>query len=176
MIKEKIIFWPLLAIFIGILIFGFLSQGKKKEATKDLLQDIELATKKNKSKTKTQKDKWDFAAIKAADTKDGYSFLLKRSPFFRLSDESKVKKPEPIPVKEEPRKAVLKYKGRVMMGEKVMVVIEDEGTGKSFFVREGDMVGDFKVLRIDEKEVALKKKGGEEVVLSAVKKEEKKEE
>ena len=32
MIKEKAVFWPLAAIFIGMLIFGFLSQGKKKEA------------------------------------------------------------------------------------------------------------------------------------------------
>lgn len=172
--KEKIIFWPLLAVFIGILIFGSLSQERKKEATKDLLQDIELATKKSKAKIGAQKDKRDFESVKVADTTEGYSVLLKRSPFFRVSAEPKVKNIEAIPVKEEPKKPVLKYKGRIMMGEKVKVVIQDEGTGKSFFVQEGDMVGDFLVLRIDEKEVALKKKGGEEVVLRAVKEEKQK--
>ena len=46
MIKEKMIFWPLLAVFIGVLIFGFASQGEKREAKDELLQDIELAAKK----------------------------------------------------------------------------------------------------------------------------------
>ncbi|MBU1006538.1 MAG: hypothetical protein KKH08_02960, partial [Candidatus Omnitrophica bacterium] len=55
-------------------------------------------------------------------------------------------------------------------GQKVMVVIEDVGTGKSFFAQEGDMAGDFLVLRIDDKEVTLKKKGGEEIVLGVYKK------
>jgi hypothetical protein len=171
MIKEKLIFWPLLAVFIGILIFGFLSQEKKKEATKDLLQDIEVASKKTRAKIKAEKDKWDFEIVKAQDTVEAYKLLLKRSPFFRVGEEVKVKKVEVIPVKEEPKKTVLKYKGKVMMGSKVMVIVEDEGTGKSHFVQEGDMVGDFLVERIDEKEVALKKKGGEEIILSVVKKE-----
>ena len=176
MLKEKMIFWPLLAVFLGILIFGLLSQGKKKEATEELLQDIELATKKTRAKMKAEKDRWNFDIIKAVDTLDGYSHLLKRSPFFRVRSEAKVKKVEVVPLKEEPKEPILKYKGRVMLGSKVIVVIEDQGTGKSFFVKEGDMVGDFLVLRIDQKEVVLKKKGGEEVVLSAVKKERKKEE
>ncbi|MBU4201665.1 MAG: hypothetical protein KKB85_00760, partial [Candidatus Altiarchaeota archaeon] len=79
-------------------------------------------------------------------------------------------KVEVIPLKEEPKGPIFKYKGRVMMGSTVMVIIEDHGTGKSTFVKEGDMVGDFMVLRIDDKEVALKKRGGEEVILSTVKK------
>jgi len=50
--KEKIIFWPLLGIAMAIFIFGFASQGKKKEALGELLQDIELATKKSKARRK----------------------------------------------------------------------------------------------------------------------------
>lgn len=171
--KEKIIFWPLVVIFIGILFFGFISQGKNEEAAKELLKEIESATKKSKAKNKVQESKWDLEAVKAANTADSYALLLKRSPFFKVVDEKEASTAEPIVVeKEEPKEAILKYKGKVMMGSKVMVVIEDQGTGKSFFVKEGDMVGDFLVLRIDDKEVALKKKGGEEVVLSAVKKKE----
>jgi type II secretory pathway component PulC len=176
MIKEKLIFWPLLAVFIGILIFGFLSQGQKEEATKGLLEEIELASKKSKAKMKAQKDKWDIDAVKALDIIDVYNLLLKRSPFFRVGDDAKPKKVELVPVKEEPKKSILKYKGKAIMGSKVMVVIEDEGTGKSYFVQEGDMVGDFLVERIDEKEIALRKKGGEEIILSAVKKEKEEEE
>ncbi len=169
MIKEKIIFWPLVAVFIGVLLFGFFSQGKKKEATQELLQEIELATKKSRAKKKAQlKDKWDFGIIKEQDAADGYKALLKRSPFFRVRGESIVVV-EPIAVKEEKKEPVLKYKGRVVMGEKIMVVIEDQGTGKSYFAEAGGKVGDFEVLRISEKEVALQKKGGEEIILKAKK-------
>jgi len=171
MIKEKIIFWPLLAIFLSIVIFGFFSQGRKKEATEELLQDIELATKKVKAQKKDFfKDSWNLESVMALDTIDGYRLLLQRSPFFRLRPEVEHKEVELIPLKEEPKEPLFKYKGKVMMGKKVMVVIEDQGTGKSFFVKKGEMIGDFVVLRIiDDKEVALKKKGGEEVVLKMIK-------
>lgn len=152
------------------MIFGLTSQGNKKAAVEELMQDIELATKKSKAKIKEEKDKWDFVKIMAADEIDSYKPLIKRSPFFRVRDEEKVKKAEPVQIKEPPKKAVLKYKGRVMMGSKVTVVIEDQGTGKSFFVQEGDVVGDFLVSKIDEKRVVMKKKGGEELILNAVRK------
>lgn len=176
-VKEKLIFWPLAAVFIGMLVFGFVSQGNKEEATKDLLKEIEVATKKSRAKKKAQEDKLDVKMVKAEDNLDTYELLLKRSPFFRVRDASEIKKVERIPLKkEEPKKVILKYKGRAMMGSKVMVVIEDEGTGKSFFVQEGDMIGDFLVVTIDEKEVALKKKGGEEIILNSSKKEQEKKE
>lgn len=174
-IKEKVIFWPLLVVFIGILISGLSSQGKKREATEELLQDIEQATKTSIAKKKASfKDMWDIDTVKAVDTLDGYRILLKRSPFFRVSPEKKVKKIEVVDIKEKPKEPILKYKGKVVMGTKVMVVIEDQGTGKSFFVQEGDRVGDFLVYSIDEKEVVLKKKGGEDLRLRAVKKQEEK--
>ncbi len=170
--KERIIFWPLLAIAIGIFIFGFISQGKKKEALDGLLKDIESATKKSKAKKKALiKDKWDFEDVKVKDSMSAYELLLKRSPFFKVVPEGGIKKIEPIVVeKEKPREPMFKYKGRVMMGEKVMVVIEDQGTGKSYFAKEGDTIGDFLVSSIDDKEVVLHKKGGDEIVLSVAKK------
>ena len=173
--KEKIVFWPLAAVFIGMLVFGFVAQEKKEEATKDLLKDIELATKKSRAKKKAIKDKIDLDTIRLEDTLENYKLLVKRSPFFRLSeDKPKVQKVEVVPVKKKPKKAALKYKGSVKMGSRVMVVIEDQGTGKSFFVKEGDTVADFLVVTIDEKEVTLTKEGGEKIILSAVKKENKK--
>ncbi len=176
-VKEKLVFWPLAAVFIGMLVFGFVSQGKKEGATKDLLKEIEVATKKSRAKKKAKKDKLDVKMLKTEDNLDMYELLLKRSPFFRVRDVSEIKKVEVIPLKkEEPKKVILKYKGKAMMGSKIMVVIEDQGTGKSFFVQEGDMVGDFLVVTIDEKEVVLRKKGGEEVILSSSKREQEKKE
>lgn len=173
-IKEKLIFWPLLAIAIAIFMFGFASQGKKEVALKELLQDIELATKKSKAKKKALiQDKWDFKNVKAKQDIGAYELLLERSPFFKIITEEKLKRIEPIVIKEEPREPLFKYKGKAMMGPKVMVVIEDQGTGKSYFAEVGDTVGGFLVFSIDEKEVMLKKKGGEEIILSVAKKDEK---
>lgn len=172
-IKEKIIFWLLVTGFMAVVIFGLTSQGNKKLALEELTRDIEMATKKSKARMKGERDKWDFTKIKAIGGIEGYKLLLKRSPFFRVKPEDKAKKAEPIPIKEPPKKTILKYKGRVMMGAKVMVIIEDQGTGKSSFVQEGDMIGDFLVLSIDENKVVFKKKGGEELILSAVKKKDK---
>jgi len=173
MIKEKLIFWPLLGVFICTVAFGFFSRGNEKEAADELLQEIELATKKSIAKKKLVRDKWDIKNVKALDTIDGYKAILKRSPFFRVVSEKKVKKLEIITVEKKPKKPLFKYKGRVMMGSKIMVIIEDRGTGKSFFLQEGDMVGDFKVVVIGEKEVMLRQKGGKEIVLKSVKKEKK---
>jgi len=169
--EEKLIFWLLLVIFIGVLIFGFLSQENKKRSGMEFFQEIELASKKNRVHFKVEKSKWDIATLIKEETLESYKGLLKRSPFFKIGSDTKVKKVEPIVIKEEPKEPLLKYKGRVTMESKVLVIIEDEGTGKSHFVQVGDMVGDFLVQEIDETKVVLKKKGGEEIILSAIKKE-----
>jgi len=105
-----------------------------------------------------------------------YELLLKRSPFFRIVPERKAERIEPIVVEEEPQGPLLfKYKGRAAIGAKVVVVIEDQGTGKSYFVESGSMIGDFLVSSIGDEEVVLQKKGGEEIILSVAKKEQKQE-
>lgn len=170
-IKEKVIFGLLLTVFVVILIIGFILQGKKQETKGLLLEDIKLAAEKVIDKKKAAEDSWDLDSIRSADSIAEYKTLLKRDIFFRVASEPKTRKVEAIPLKEEPKKILFRYKGKVMIGTQVMVIIEDEGTGKSFFVKAGDMVGDFRVVRVDEKEVVLKKQGGEEIILGVVKKE-----
>ena len=170
-IKEKLFFWVLLAVFIAILIIGFISQGKRKERENLLLEDIEIAAEKAIGKKKAFEDTLDLDSIRSVDSMAGYKTLLKRDLFFRVGSELKTKKTEAIPVREEPRKLLFRYKGKVMIGTQVMVIIEDEGTGKSFFVKVGDTIASFAVMRVDDKEVVLKNKDGEEIVLSVVKKE-----
>jgi hypothetical protein len=169
MVKEKFIFWPLLGTFVFILAFGFFSKGSRKEALEELSREIELATKKTVSKKRSERNKWDIDKLKISDTIGTYEAVLERSPFFRVVPEGKIKKVEPAVVETKPKKALFKYKGRVMMGSRVMVIIEDQGTGKSLFLQQGGTIGDFEVVHIDEKEVTLKQKDGEEIVLKSVK-------
>lgn len=171
-IKEKLIFWPLLTALIVSFGIGFYSQDKKKADTDDFMKDIEIATEKARVKKKAFKDIWDIAVLTSEDSLDNYEGLLKRNIFGRIVTESDVKKEEVIPLEEGPKKPAFIYKGRIMLGSKVMVIIEDEGTGKSYSVQEGGLVGDYVVLMVGEKDVLLKNKDGEEILLQTVKKEE----
>ena len=176
-IREKLIFWFLLSALVATIVIGTNVQDKKKASTDEFLKDIESVTAKAKAKKKVSKDSWDIEALKKQDKSENYSSLIERSIFFRPVSEIKTEnKGEVITLKEEePPKPVFVYKGRMMVGPKVIVIIQDQNTGKSFSVKEGDTAGDFTVLSIDEKEVRLKKKNGEEIGISTIK-EEKKEE
>jgi len=175
--KEKIIFWLLAPVWVVTIVIGFNAQEKKKQLSDEFLKDIESVTEKAKSKKKVTKDNWNIEGLKKQETSEDYPALMERSIFFRPVSEIKDKgNRDIIPLKEEePAKPMFIYKGRMMLGARVIVIIEDQNTGKSFSVKEGDMAGDYTVLSIDEKEIRLKKKDGEEIVISTLK-EEKKEE
>lgn len=170
-IREKLIFWFLLSVLIAAIAIGIHVQEKKRQSSDEFLKDIESVTEKAKAKKKTVKDIWDTEGLNKKESLEDYSALVERDIFFRLV--SKVKdenKADIIPLKEEePEKPVFVYKGRMMLGAKIIVIVEDQNTGKSFSVKEGDAAGDFTVLSIDEKEIRLKKKDGEEIAISTIK-------
>lgn len=123
----------------------------------------------------------DLETVKTEGTLDDYSGILERNIFFRPVSEVKlVDKGEVIALKkEEPIRPAFSYKGRMMVGSNLIVIIEDQNTGKSISIKEGDTTGDLSIVAIGEKEIRLKKKDGEEIVLSTIKeakKEEKEEE
>lgn len=175
--KEKAIFWLLVPVLVATIGIGFNAQEKKKQLSDEFLKDIESVTEKAKSKKKTAKDNWDIEGLKKQETAEDYPTLMERSIFFKPVSEIKDEgNRDIIPLKEEePAKPMFVYKGRMMLGARVIVIIEDQNTGKSFSVKEGDMAGDYTVLSIGEKEIRLKKKDGEEITIATLK-EEKKEE
>ncbi len=175
--KEKVIFWILLPVLVAGVSVGINVQEKKKASTDEFLRGIESVTSKAKVKKTAVKDNWDIEGLKAQDKSEDYSALLERNIFFRPVDELKAKtQGDIIPLKkEEPPKPVFVYKGRMMVGSNIIVIIQDRNTGKSFSVKEGDTTDDFTVLSIEDNEVRLKGKNGEEISVSTVK-EEKKEE
>lgn len=176
-IKEKLIFWLLVPVLVATIGIGFNAQEKKKQLSDEFLKDMESMTEKAKSKKKVAKDSWDIEGLKRQETSKDYPALMERSIFFRPVSEVKDEgNRDIVPLKEEePIKPMFVYKGRMMLGARVIVIIEDQNTGKSFSVKEGDMAGDYTVLSIDENEIRLKKKDGEEIAISTLK-EEKKEE
>ncbi|MEK6733423.1 MAG: hypothetical protein AABY55_07330 [Candidatus Omnitrophota bacterium] len=174
-IKEKLIFFILAPVLAAVILIGFNLQEKKKESAGDFLKDIEAVTEKARAKKKAAKDSWGIEGLKKQDTAEDYVALAERNIFFRpVSEMTTENKEDIIPLKEEePPKPVFVYKGRMMLGAKVIVIIQDQNTGKSFSVKEGDLAGDYTVMSVDDKEVRLKKKDGEEIAISTVKEEKK---
>jgi hypothetical protein len=176
-IKEKLIFWILLPVLAGVVAVGIHVQEKKKQSSDEFLKDIESVTEKAKAKKKITMNNPDLEGLKKQSASEDYSFLIERGIFFRPVSEVKNEKKEDIVTlkEEEPKKPTFVYKGRMNLGGRVIVIIKDDNTGKSFSVKEGDATDDFTVLSIGEKEILLKKKDGEEIAVPTVK-EEKKEE
>lgn len=174
--KEKAIFWILLPVMVATIAIGINLREKKMESADKFLKDIESVTAKAKAKNKAIKDNWDIEGLKKQDASEDYSTLTERSIFFRPVSEVKPEnKGEVISLKEEePSKPALVYKGRMMVGPKAIVIIQDQNTGKSFSVKEGDAIGDFTVLSIEEKEIRFKKKDGEEIAITTIKEDNKK--
>ncbi|MDO8603210.1 MAG: hypothetical protein Q7O04_05130 [Candidatus Omnitrophota bacterium] len=176
-IKEKIIFLALLPVLVATIAIGINTQENKKRSTDEFLKDIESVTEKAKAKKKVAKDSWDIDGLKKQETMEDYLALAERNIFFRpVSEVRKEIQRDIVSLKEEePKKPLFVYKGRMTMGARIIVIIEDQNTSKSFSVKEGDSAGDFTVVSIGEKEILLRKNDGEEIIISTVK-EEKKEE
>ena len=176
-IRGKLIFWILLPVLAAIITIGINVQEKKKQSSDEFLKDIESVTEKAKAKKKIAMNNLDLDGLKKQSVSEDYSFLIEKGIFFRPVSEVKNERKEDIVTlkEEEPKKPMFVYKGRMNIGGRVIVIIEDDNTGKSFSVKEGDATDNFTVLSIDEKEIRLKKKDGEEIAVPTVK-EEKKEE
>lgn len=170
-IREKLISLLLLPVLAAIIIIGINVQEKKKLASDEFLKDIESVTEKAKAKKKIAADNWDMDSLKKHQTSEDYSFLIERGIFSKPVSETPDEKKEVIISlkEEEPKKPVFVYKGRMALGDRIIVIIEDKNTGKSFSVKEGDTTDNFTVLSIGEKEIRLKKKDGEEIAVSTVK-------
>jgi len=174
-IREKLILWILLPALVAIVAIGINVQEKKKQSSDEFLKGIESVTEKAKAKKKIAMDILDLDGLKRQVSSEDYSFLIGRGIFFRPVSEVKNEKKEGIVTlkEEEPKKPMFIYKGRMNLGGRVIVIIEDDNTGKSFSVKEGDTTDYFTVLSIGEKEILLKKKDGEEIAVSMVKEQKK---
>lgn len=170
--KEKIIFLALLPALIAILVIGIKTQETKKKSTGEFLKDIESVTEKAKAKKKAAGDSWDIDGLKKQETIEDYPLLAERDIFSRPVSEMKEEiKRDIVPLKEEPKRPLFVYKGKMTLGARVIVIIEDQNTGKSFSVKEGDSAGEFVVVAIGDKEILLRKNSGEEIVIPTAKEE-----
>lgn len=169
MLKEKLIFWIVLVISLLGVGFGIANWANKKDLAGDFVKDLESAQAKPK-KILRLLAQYDLEKLKETTDPKLYEGLIKKSPFFRTPSEEMPKRVvEEVRqvVEEKPKKILFKYKGRVQLGQRETVIIEDAVTGKSYFVTSGDKIGDYKVFQIDQDKIILKKEGTEDIVLEA---------
>ncbi len=168
MIKEKLVFWLLLFVLLIGLGYGLSIRANKKIATDELIKDFESTQVKAKKTLKLTKE-YEIDELKQESDLKVYEGLIKRSPFFRVVSEGTPRKIVEVVkqvIEEGPKQVQFIYKGRVQMGTVETVIIEEQITGKSYFVKMGDKIGEYEVV-IDEDKIILKKKGAEDIILGA---------
>lgn len=102
--------------------------------------------------------KLDIAKLETIRPLADYKSILTRSPFFKFVPPPPEVVPgipgmEGVPVPKKREQFV--YKGRVVIGEDVKVIIEEVESGEVYFVGKGDKVSDYKLSEVSEKEVVL---------------------
>lgn len=166
--REKYIFFTLCTIALVLLIGA--SVGKKTEneiGPKE--RALDKKTKRLSAKKIALPEKIDIEKVQDLIAFSSYEGMLKRSPFSKV----KLKQPKPtqakravLPVEESTPEFL--YKGKIVAGNRLVVIIEETRTGRVSMVSKGDTVDGYKVLDILDTEVILSKKGEENIVLQTI--------
>ena len=160
---RKVIFWIFL-FALGLAVVGRLSMRGNRLKRENPIQPNK---KLEEIRANEEKIKLDLSELHR--TIPFPPFLLKRSLFFRVrvpipqvAPGGPEKKEEIlIPTSEVKKVEPFSYKGKGKIKGRAVVFIEDNYTGKVYFVGKGDMVGDYKILDITEEEVVLCKESQE---------------
>lgn len=159
-IKEKVIFGVLLVVLIVLGIFSVAKFTKPREA---LLLPEEAVPEEGIRLLESERVELDIAGLATIRPASDYLPIKDRSPFFKFTPKPVAEPGVGIPV--PPKREIFVYKGRAVIGGEQKVVIEEVESGEVYFVGEGDMVGDYKLIEIGEKEVTLSAPDGKKIRL-----------
>ena len=161
-VKEKLIFLALLSILILVGVFWVLSPPRKVVVQ----QEVVLPEGPSRH-PEVEMVKLDIAKLETIKPLADYKSILTRSPFFKFVPPPPEVAPgmemEGVPVPKKREQFV--YKGRVVIGEDVKVIIEEVESGEVYFVGKGDKVSDYMLSEVSEKEVVLRASDGREIKL-----------
>lgn len=166
--KEKYIFFILLIVALGLLMSTKIGRVTKGTVSSEELA-IESKLKRAAKRQLTAPEKIDIERIQNLVGFTSYEALVKRSPFFKAQPkQTKVaeRKVEVLPVEEKTPKFL--YKGKIVAGNRLVVIIEQPRSGEVFMVSKGESLDGYKVLDIADTEVILSKTGEENIVLKTI--------
>lgn len=163
--KEKYIFFTLLLIALLVLIGS--GAGKK---TKGEISAEEKALERKLERAAQEKfvlsQKINIDRVQNLVAFSHYERMLKRSPFFKVQPKqaraARAKAPL-VPVEEQTPQFV--YKGKIVVGNRLVVIIEQTRSGETLMASKGERIDGYILLDITDTEVILSKKGEENIVL-----------
>lgn len=163
-VKEKLVFWTLLGILILVGVFWVVSPPRKVVVQ----QEVVLPEGPSRH-PEVEMVKLDIAKLETIRPLADYKSILTRSLFFKFVPPPPEVAPgmemevEGVPVPKKREQFV--YKGKVVIGEDVKVIIEEVESGEVYFVGKGDKVSDYKLFEVSEKEIVLLASDGREIKL-----------
>jgi len=167
-VREKYIFFTLLIIAVVLLIGASLGkEGKSEISPKERALGKKL--KQAAKKEIVLPERIDIDKVQDLVAFSIYEGMLKRSPFFKVVPKQAKPtqaKPEVVPVENSTPRFL--YKGKISVGGRLVVIIEQTRSGETFMVSKGESLDGYKVLDIMDTEVILSKKGEENVVIKTI--------
>lgn len=160
-IKEKLIFVASVMVLILLVVFG---ASKLAKPRKDISPSGITTSEREIELPKLERVKVDMAVLTTTRPLSDYLPIKDRSPFFKYVPPE----PEPLPSPEAivpPKREILVYKGRVIIGELERVIIEEGQTGEIYFVGRGEKVRGYVLIDVHEKEVVLSGEDGSRLTL-----------
>jgi hypothetical protein len=171
--KEKLYFWVIFCLALVLVPtygFVFLSLKKGPKPSTQLIEQQKMRPSKDRIDRILSQPDLDMEKITRLEQLSSYQPLLERSPFFRPLPPQPPAPQEPgiaLPLPPKEQRPQFSYKGSGRIKGKEVVFVEDKRAGETYFVSKNDMIGEYKVLDITEKEVLLSR-GKETITLHRI--------
>jgi len=166
--KEKYIFFTLLIVALVMLIGSGIGKGAKAEIGAQE-KALEKRLKQVGQRQLTLPEKIDLDKLQNLIAFSYYEGMWKRSPFLKVQPKrAQAAKAESVLLPVEEKTPVFVYKGKIVTGKRLVVIIEQTRLGETFMVSTGENIDGYKVLDITDTEVILSKKGTEDIILKTI--------
>lgn len=159
-LREKLLAAALLLVLVATLVVT------RRQQTRDAHRNLDVLPRAPQARELARAfpvPALSMEALQAAEDFASYAPLLEHDPFVRVqtpATESAAPAPSEAPVESQ-----LTFRGRVMLHQRQMAVIEVESSHETFFVGVGQEVEGFQVIDIAEERVVLSKPPDQQVTL-----------
>ncbi len=166
--KEKYIFFTLLIVAAGMLLSSAAGRKSKGEISAEE-RVLENKLRQAQKRQFALPPEINIDRIQNLVAFSYYEGMLRRSPFFQAQPREGTAgaASSAVALLEETAPKFI-YKGKMVLGERLVVLIEQTRLDEVVMVSQGDNIAGYKVLDITDTEVILSKEGEEDIVLNTV--------
>lgn len=158
-IKEKIAFWGLFVLFVSIFSIGLLNYYSRHIDTDEWFAITGRDRAREGLKELIPPSGPGLDSILREIPESEYAALLERNIFFRYV--SQAKKEGEATQKEtgrrEEKEVAFLFKGKMVVNNRVVVILEESASKKTHLVGKGDVIGGYRVIDVKDDEVVISK-------------------